>query len=171
MSVSAPRGGSPLIPIRAQPGIAQVQDGWRQFGTLTLESHSRYAYESLWHGTLQLLAWFVAGAVLTGLVGTVLVKHVTHPLGRVVDQAEAIGERRFITTEEPSTSEFRSVVRAMNALSERVRTMLADESRRLEALRRQAHHDELTGLVNRSHFLNLVDARWRARTRPRAAAW
>ncbi len=154
----APGWFARLIPIRAQPGIAQVQDGWRQFGTLTLESHSRYAYESLWHGTLQLLAWFVAGAVLTGLVGTVLVKHVTHPLGRVVDQAEAIGERRFITTEEPSTSEFRSVVRAMNALSERVRTMLADESQRLEKLRRQAHHDELTGLVNRSHFLNLVDA-------------
>ncbi|MCK2127885.1 EAL domain-containing protein [Thauera aromatica] len=154
----APGWFARLVPIRAQPGIAQVQDGWRQFGTLTLESHSRYAYESLWQGTLQLLAWFVAGAVLTGLVGTMLIKHITRPLGRVVDQAEAIGERRFITIDEPSTTEFRSVVRAMNALSERVRTMLAGESRRLEALRRQAHHDELTGLVNRSQFLNLVDA-------------
>ncbi|HRP96516.1 MAG TPA: LapD/MoxY N-terminal periplasmic domain-containing protein [Rhodocyclaceae bacterium] len=147
-----------LVPISARAGVAQVQDGWQQFGTLTLESHSRYAYEALWNATLALLAWFLAGAVLTGFIGTLLIKHVTRPLGRVVEQAQAIGGRRFITTEEPSTLEFRSVVRAMNTLSERVRTMLSDESHRLELLRRQAQHDALTGLYNRSQFLNTLDA-------------
>jgi diguanylate cyclase (GGDEF)-like protein len=147
-----------LIPIDAHPGVAQVQDGWHQFGTLTLESHSRYAYEALWDGTLQQLLWFVIGGTLTGLIGTFIIKHITRPLGQVVEQAEAIGGRRFVTTPEPGTMEFRSVVRAMNALSERVRAMLADESRRLEQLRRQIQHDELTGLLNRNQFMNLVDA-------------
>ncbi|AKU13803.1 hypothetical protein AzCIB_3910 [Azoarcus sp. CIB] len=147
-----------LIPIEPHAGVAQVQDGWRQFGTLTLESHQRYAYAALWQGTLQLLGWFALGGVLTGLIGTLIIRHITRPLGRVVEQAEAIGGRRFVTTPEPSTREFRSVVRAMNTLSERVRAILAEESRRLEQLRRQTQHDEMTGLLNRGQFLNQLDS-------------
>ena len=147
-----------LVPIEAPSGIAQVQDGWHQYGTLTLESHKRYAYEALWTATLQLLLWFGLGAAATGFVGTLVIRHITRPLDRVVQQAEAIGGRRFVTTPEPSTVEFRSVVRAMNTLSGRVRAMLADESRRLEQLRRQTQHDEMTGLVNRNQFLNLLDS-------------
>ncbi len=154
----APDWFTRLVPIDTHPGVAQVQDGWRQYGTLSLESHSRYVYESLWAGTLMLLAWFVAGAALTGLCGTLLIKHITRPLGRVVEQAEAIGGRRFVTTSEPNTTEFRSVVRAMNTLSERVRSMLSEESKRLEQLRRQHQHDELTGLLNRQQFFNQLDA-------------
>ncbi|THF64068.1 EAL domain-containing protein [Pseudothauera nasutitermitis] len=159
---NGPAGGAPewfirLVPIAPQAGVAQVQDGWNRFGTLTLESHSRYVYESLWSGMLMLLAWFVAGGALTGLAGTLLIKHITRPLGRVVEQAEAIGGRRFVTTEEPNTAEFRSVVRAMNLLSERVRGMLAEESQRIEQLRRQHQHDELTGLLTRNQFLNQLD--------------
>lgn len=147
-----------LIPIVTHPGVAQVQDGWRQFGTLTLESHSHYAYETLWRGTLQMLLWFAVGGLLTGLIGTLVIKLITRPLDRVVAQAEAIGGRRFITTPEPATREFRSVVRAMNALSERVRSMMAEESARLEQLRRQTQLDPLTGVFNREQFLKRLDA-------------
>lgn len=147
-----------LVPIEAAPGVAQVQDGWRQFGTLTVESHSRYAYDALWNGTLELLAWFGVGGLLTGLLGTFIIRTITHPLRGVVEQAEAIGGRRFVTTPEPGTTEFRSVVRAMNTLSGRVRSMLAEESQRLETLRRQTQHDELTDLPNRAHFMNLLES-------------
>jgi EAL domain-containing protein (putative c-di-GMP-specific phosphodiesterase class I) len=158
VSNGAPEWFTRLIPITARPGIAQVQDGWHQYGTLTLESHKRYAYEALWAEMLQLLLWFGLGALATGGIGTFVIRHITRPLDRVVEQAEAIGGRRFVTTPEPGTPEFRSVVRAMNTLSGRVRTMLADESRRLEQLRRQTQHDEMTGLVNRPQFMNLLDS-------------
>jgi len=36
-----------LLRISVKPGIAQVQDGWQQFGTLTLSSHSNYTYRTL----------------------------------------------------------------------------------------------------------------------------
>lgn len=147
-----------LVPLDARPAIAQVQDGWRQFGTLTVESHGRYAYESLWNTSLQLLLWFIAGGALCGLAGTALLKWITRPLRSMVEQAEAIGGGRFVTTPEPRTMEFRAVVRSMNTLSERVRGMLEDESRRLEELRRQTQYDEPTGLFNRSQFLNQLDA-------------
>lgn len=156
-AATAPRWFMTLIPIATRPGIAQIQDGWHQFGTLHVETHDRYAYESLWGATRQLLWWFLGGGLLTGLIGTLALKLVTRPLGRMVEQAQAIGERRFVTTPEPRTREFRSVVRAMNTLSERIRTMLTEESRRLEELRRQTQHDKLTGLYSRPQFLNQLD--------------
>ena len=146
-----------LVPISEAAGIAQVQDGWHQFGSLTVRSDPRYAYESLWRGTLMLLLWFASGAVLSGLLGTVLLKRILHPLDRVIEQAQAIGGRRFVTNDEPRTTEFRSLVRAMNTLSARVRDMLAEEAARLEELRRRNQHDALTGTLNREHFLKVLD--------------
>jgi diguanylate cyclase (GGDEF)-like protein len=146
-----------LIPLHTEPGIAKVQDGWRQYGTLTVVSHNGFAYQALWQGNLRLLAWFLASAVLCGVIGTFILRAITRPLGEVVKQAEAIGARRFITIQEPRTREFRSVVRAMNTLSGQVRGMLDEESARLELLRRGAQHDALTGLLNREHFLKKIE--------------
>lgn len=142
-----------LIPLRSEPGIAQVQDGWRLYGTLSVVSHDAFAYQALWDGNRRLLGWFLASALLCGVIGTLILRLITRPLGEVVKQAEAIGARRFITIAEPRTREFRSVVRAMNALSGQVRGMLEEESMRLEQLRRDAQYDALTGLLNREHFL------------------
>ncbi len=147
-----------LIPLATDPGVAQVQDNWRQYGTLTVISNNQFAYQALWQGNIRLLLWFLAGAILCGVIGTLILRAITRPLGKVVKQAEAIGARRFITIEEPRTREFRSVVRAMNALSGQVRGMLDEESARLERLRRDAQHDVLTGLLNREHFLNKIQS-------------
>jgi len=154
----APDWFTRLIPLQAEPGVAQVQDGWKQFGTLTLESNSRYAYESLWKATQRLLMWFSAGGLLIGALGSALIKRIVRPLNDVVAQAQAIGERRFISVTEPGTAEFRGVVRAMNALSRRVRHMLSEESERLEALRQRTQHDELTGLMTRTYFMRRLES-------------
>ncbi|MDZ4262979.1 MAG: GGDEF domain-containing protein, partial [Pseudomonadota bacterium] len=81
----------------------------------------------------------------------------SRPLDLVVDQAEAIGQRRFIVSEEPKTKEFQRLVRAMNTLSHGVKQMLDKEARQLELLRRESQTDALTGLAKRSHFLNLLE--------------
>lgn len=145
-----------LIPLTSVPGIAQVQNGWRQYGTLTVLSSNRFAYQALWQGNIRLLIGFLLGAALCGAVGTLILRAITRPLGEVVKQAEAIGMRRFITVNEPRTREFRSVVRAMNTLSGQVRGMLAEETARLERLRYDAQHDALTGVLNREHLLNKI---------------
>lgn len=56
--------------MQAPAGLAQVQDSWHQFGTVSVQSHDRYAYESLWDSMLDLLLWFVVGGVACGLLGT-----------------------------------------------------------------------------------------------------
>ncbi|MGQ0700488.1 MAG: bifunctional diguanylate cyclase/phosphodiesterase [Panacagrimonas sp.] len=145
------------LPLNVAPGVAQVQDGWKQYGTLTLESHDQYAYAELWAVSMRLLGWFAITALAVGAVGSSLLRLILRPLKSVVDQAEAIGGRRFVVQAEPSTLEFRQLVRSMNALSGRVRQMLHDESQRVEQLRRQAQTDPLTGLCNRETFVATLE--------------
>ena len=153
---SAPEWFVSLLPISAEPGVAQVQDGWAQYGTLTVASHDKFAYRQLWQSTLQLSSWFVLAAIFAALIGTLLLKAILRPLSAVVAQAEAIGDRRFVTTPVPGTAEFRTLVASMNTLADRVRQMLEEESGRLEELRWAAQHDELTGMLNREHFVARV---------------
>lgn len=150
----APQWFANLIPIHADPGQALIQDGWKQFGTLTLASHDQYVYQSLWDGTLELLMWFVAGSVATGLLGTLAIRVITRPLGNVVAQAQAIAERRFLTIAEPRTPELRAVGRAMNDMVDRLKGMFAEEAARLESLRKKVNRDPVTGIANREYFLS-----------------
>lgn len=147
-----------LVNLEAEPGIAQVQNGWQQYGTLKIKSQLQYASHTLLNSTKQLFGWFFIAALLSGILGTIFLKFISDPLEIVIKQAEAIGERRFITSDEPKTKEFQRLVRAMNLLSHSVKVMLEKETRQLEVLRRESHLDELTELPNRRHFLNLLDS-------------
>ncbi|QEY14504.1 EAL domain-containing protein [Cellvibrio sp. KY-GH-1] len=154
---TVPKWFAKQIKFEVAPGIAQIQDDWQQAGTLLVKSHSRYALEALWKNTKDLFDWFVFATLLSGLVGSLILKYISRPLDVVVDQAEAIGERRFIVSQEPKTKEFQRLVRAMNTLSHSVKQMLEKEARQLELLRRDSQTDRLTGLLNRTHFLNLLE--------------
>jgi len=148
-----------LFPINVEPGVASVQAGWQQAGTLTLRSQSRFAYKELWQTTLMLAGVFLLAGLVAGFIGHRLLKRILHPLAEVVEQAEAIGSRRFVTNiPEPTTLEFRQVVRAMNELSTRIKSMLGQEANRLQKLQRDAHVDKITGLNNREPFINALQA-------------
>ncbi|TXS88938.1 EAL domain-containing protein [Parahaliea maris] len=147
-----------LLPIEVEAGQAEVQKGWQQVGTLTLRSHSRFAYRELWKSTQKLALVFLVAMILAGLLGNYLLRIILRPLDDVVTQAEAIGERRFITIDEPYTLEFRKVVAAMNNLSARIQKVLREEARRLEKWQRQAHIDKVTGLTNREPFMQTLEA-------------
>ena len=143
-----------LIPIHAEPGQALIQNGWIQFGTLTLASQDVFVYKSLWDGVIDLAVWFALGGLRTGLVGTQAIRLITRPLRHVVQQAHAITERRFITMKEPRTPELRSVAKAMNDMVQRLKVMFAEETARLDALRKRVNRDEVTGLFSREYFLS-----------------
>ncbi|MDG4867050.1 EAL domain-containing protein [Guyparkeria sp. 1SP6A2] len=147
-----------LAELRVDPGVAQIPDGWQQYGTLYVESLSGFALEALWDTTVELFYWFFGIAAILGLIGSLVLKSLTRPLDDVVDQAEAIGNQRFIATPEPKTLEFRRVVRAMNILSARVRDMLGEERSRLEEMRQRLQRDSLTGVGNRSRFDDVLGA-------------
>jgi EAL domain-containing protein (putative c-di-GMP-specific phosphodiesterase class I)/GGDEF domain-containing protein len=142
-----------MLPIAATPGKAQINSGWKQFGTVTLVSHSRFAYGALWKSAYEMaLAMSLAG-IVGGLLGSLVLSRIRKPLHTVIEQAKAITQRRFVTVEEPKVPELQQLAIAMNATVGRLKAMFEEEASRLEVVRQEANYDPLTGLVNRTHFM------------------
>lgn len=148
-----------FINFNVAPGVAQVQDKWQQYGTLLVKSHSEYAMNILWENTKKLFEWFLIACLVGGIFGSLILKYISRPLDMIINQAEAISDRRFIISAEPKTTEFQRLVRAMNTLSSGVKLMLEKETQQLEILRRESQLDSLTGLSNRAHFLNILETK------------
>ena len=147
-----------MLPIAAPPGIAQISNGWNQVGTVSLSSDNRFAYRSLWNSTLQMAAVLMFAGLVGGYLGTLILRRLKKPLDSVIEQARAITERRFIITSEPDVPELRQLSSAMNFAVNRLKSMFEEEAGRLEALRRDANCDSLTGLANRDYFMSRLRA-------------
>ncbi|WP_426211234.1 bifunctional diguanylate cyclase/phosphodiesterase [Massilia sp. TWP1-3-3] len=142
-----------LLPIRPAPGVAHIASGWKQVGTLTIVSRSQFAYHTLWNSTLQMIAVLAFSGLVAGYLATLILRRLKRPLDAVVEQARAIAERRFVTTPVSNVPELRQLSVAMNSTVVLLKSLFADEAERLEAIRREANTDALTGLANRHHFM------------------
>lgn len=157
-SDEVPRWFTQLFPIESTPGTAQITSGWQQIGTITVVSHASFAYRELWRNSLQMFVWFALAGIVTGLIATWVLRRLQRPLAAVVAQADAIGERRFVTIPSPGVPELNSLAGAMNGMVKRLKSMFDEQATRIEELRRRANHDSLTGLANRSYFQNRLQA-------------
>ncbi|MBS1209092.1 MAG: hypothetical protein H6R19_1490 [Proteobacteria bacterium] len=150
---SAPAWFVSLVPLDPAPGEALVSDGWRQAGKVEVRASARYAYAELWNGTLKLAFTQGSIGVLLCLAVGLLMRWTQKPLRAIVEQAVAIGFRRFITLPEPEVPELRVVGRAMNSMVLRVQAMFAEQAARIEELRNDTNRDALTRMPNRSLFM------------------
>ena len=148
-----------LFPINAKTGEAEISNGWNQLGTVALASDDGFAYAELWHAGERTIFALLAAVLTAGALGSILLRAILRPLTQVVDQAEAIGQRRFMQLPEPFTTEFRAVTVSMNALSARVKEMLTRESQRLERQREISELDSTTGILQREPFMARLKAK------------
>ncbi|MDP3743886.1 MAG: EAL domain-containing protein [Methylotenera sp.] len=154
----APEWFVKLIPLNLHAGVAEIQEGWSQYGTLKLESDQNFAYDRLWDATILIALWALLIGLISCYVGGQVLKKILSPLNDVVNQAKSIGESRFVMIALPKTKEFKEVVSAMNALSNRVKKTVSEESARLDQLRFENNFDHITGLMNYDYFAKKVDA-------------
>ena len=147
-----------LFPIESSSGSAEITDGFRRLGTLTLKSHDDFAYDELWTlGKRTFLALLIA-VLLAGALGTALLRVVLTPLTGVVAQATALSERRFEQQPVPPTREFAVVTEAMNTLTARLEAMLSSDAKRLAEILDREDHDSITGLLAREAFMRRLHA-------------
>jgi len=152
---TAPEWFKNAFPIDPLPGTASIQAGWTPLGDLSLTTPVEGVYTQLWEGSVRLTILFLIAAVVTGLLTNYALKLLLKPLDRVVNQANALGERRFIKTPLPYTFEFRRVVTAINNLADRVKAMLDQEAETLNRYRQELQEDKVTKLLNRDHFMTV----------------
>ncbi len=151
--LDAPQWFTRVLPIQSLPGQAKITSGWKQFGTVTLVSHHRFAYGALWKSTYEMVLALTAAGLVGGYLGSLVLRRLRGPLDAVIAQATAITLRRFVTIEEPKVPELRQLAVAMNATVGRLKAMFEEEAKRLEGVRLEANCDPLTGLANRSNFM------------------
>ena len=148
-----PRWFVDLLPINSTPGTAMISDGFRQFGTVELTSVTTFASLDLYRSAQNnLLVFVVINGALSALAIAILAR-LRKPLANIVEQAQGMIERRYLVFPLPAVPELRTVGEAMNQMVERIQGLFAEEAERLDAMRRAANIDELTGLSTRSYFM------------------
>ena len=91
----------------------------------------------------------VLALVLTAL----LLRGVRQSLARLVSEAAALGQGAITALTETGAPDVAVVARSANALLSRLRAVLDEELTQFGHLLRLTHHDPLTGLASRDHFL------------------
>lgn len=156
-AVDAPAWFARLLPITSEPGVAQISSGWKQFGQVTLVSHSRFAYGALWESA-QYMAMVVSLAGALGLMlATLILRRLESQLDMLTQQAQDIGDRRFAAMPEPQVPELKSIAKAMNLMVGKLKASFDEQGAMLESIRLKANNDEPTGLANRGYFLGQLE--------------
>jgi len=147
------------VDLQAPTADAVVQAGWMPLGTLSVTSHTGYAYIKLWQELIQLSIWFAIAAVFAISLVAIALRFMLNPLHKLEKQAEAIVHKRYIIQQKlPNTTEFRQVVSAMNVMVSKLKTVFEREAKAAERLQKMAFEDSVTGLSNRRHFEMSIDS-------------
>ncbi|MFG0379558.1 cyclic di-GMP receptor LapD [Pseudomonas sp. zbq_18] len=142
-----------LVHLEPQGGDALIMRGWEQAARVEVLSHPQFALAKLWDSAVGSLLWLLLCGVVSAILGGWLLRTQLRPLDNMVQQAQAITRREFLTLPRvPRTPELKRVVLAMNQMVEKLKQLFAEEAARSEKLREEAYQDTLTGLANRRLF-------------------
>ena len=138
-----------VVDLQPEWGDALLMRGWEQAARVEVLSDPQFLLAKLWESSRASLLWLVLVGVFSALLGGWLLRTQLRPLDNMVDQAEAISRREFLSAQKvPNTPELRRVVQAMNLMVEKLKKLFAEEAARSEKLRVAAYQDRLTGLAN-----------------------
>jgi diguanylate cyclase (GGDEF)-like protein len=141
------------FPLDTPTGEALIMDGWKQAGLVKVIVNPGYAYMALWTSSMQSFLWLAGVSLFACLLGMVALHYILKPLTKVEAQARAICDREFpVQSKLPWTLELRSVVEAMNMMSNKVKEMFQEQTTSIERLRSENYRDALTGIANRRYF-------------------
>lgn len=157
--IDVPQWFVKALPMEAPSAESLISNGWRQLGRVVVASHPNFAYRQLWRTMLEAtlgltLLYLLAMVALHNFMARVL-----KPLQAIEDVARAISERDFqIIKSIPLTRELRSVVNAINSMSNKLRGIVEHEVSQAMRFRDESIKDVLTGLNNRRGLEEYVDA-------------
>ncbi|SFO92653.1 cyclic di-GMP receptor LapD [Pseudomonas borbori] len=152
-SEQVPRWFVRLVDLQPQGGEALIMRGWEQAARVEVLSHPQFAIAKLWDSAIGSLLWLLLCGLVSAILGGWLLRSQLRPLDNMVQQAQAITRREFLTLPRvPRTPELKRVVLAMNQMVDKLKALFAEEAARSEKLREEAYQDSLTGLANRRLF-------------------
>ncbi len=142
------------VPISVPVASAQVSSLWNPIALLHVQSDPAHAYIQLFDTARDLLFTFAVIATISLVILNALLHAVLKPLSRVRNQAESILQNRFVLQEHlPFTTEFRDVVRGMNAMVLKVKEIFEKGNEAMARNRELLYSDPVTRLFNRRYLM------------------
>ncbi len=142
------------VTIDVPSASAQVSAGWNPLGILYVQSDPASAYVQLYKTFRDLLVSFSLIAFVTLLILNFLLHVILKPLKSVQSQAEAILQNRFIIQNKiPFTTEFKDVVKGMNAMVQKVKEIFEKGNEALARNQELMYNDPVTKLFNRRYLM------------------
>jgi EAL domain-containing protein (putative c-di-GMP-specific phosphodiesterase class I)/GGDEF domain-containing protein len=154
-SAAVPGWFQRLVPLSAKSASHVVTDGWRQIGEVTLTATDAYAWETLWHSSVQMILVIVAAGVAWALFAFALVRWIEKRLlAEVGEHMRAIGRGQFGGPLTARVPELSGITEALNRTREQLRATTEEQTARIESLEIEVNQDPVTGLANRKYFIN-----------------
>jgi EAL domain-containing protein (putative c-di-GMP-specific phosphodiesterase class I)/GGDEF domain-containing protein len=158
LNLSRPQWFSRYLSLKGGYAEAYVMKGWNQLGLLQIQIHPALAYQQMWDSIKAEVAWsgLMLFIVLYGL--RLLLMWQLKPLKSVLELADKLASNQFsLITKEPRAQELKTLVSAMNHLSDRLQASFMAHGETVRQLQQENFHDSLTELNNRKgwdRFLN-----------------
>lgn len=153
---NTPRWFARLFTPEVDVGMAQVSEGWGQYGSVFVQTDTSFALAAMWRATLRLIVGLSIVGFIAGLIGAWALRLIMRPLDGVVEQAELFSKMRFVQLSIPRTLELKRVVKAMNQLARNSERIMNEENSRLDLMRFRTQFDEESGLANREYFISIL---------------
>ncbi len=147
------------FPLTPPPGKAEIGNGWRLAGQITVTSHPGLAYRQLWQTALSNLGLSLAGWALASLIAFFSVAAALRPLSAMEKLARRIAKGEFPRlNRQPRVRELHHIGHALDDMSQSLERMLGEKSHLVASLQKELNHDSVTGLANRRYLLSALAA-------------
>jgi EAL domain-containing protein (putative c-di-GMP-specific phosphodiesterase class I)/GGDEF domain-containing protein len=144
-----------LIPLQQAQGSTQVMKGWTQLGRLEITMHPGFAYNKLYTTLISTIKWFGLIFLMALILLWLVLQYLLLPLKRVMEQADAIQNNRFVQQETlPRTIDLKRVVEAMNNMVSKVQVIFNDQQESLIKYQKLLYNDKVTNLGNRQYLMD-----------------
>jgi diguanylate cyclase (GGDEF)-like protein len=140
--------------IKLESVSADVSSGWNMLGVVSVAGDTGIVYKALYKMFINLLYIFVISVSISLIILSILLHYVLKPLYQVQYQAEAILKNEFVIQEKvPFTTEFKNVVRGMNAMVAKVEEIFKKGNEAAQRNRELLYNDPTTKLFNRRYLM------------------
>jgi len=131
-----------------------VSSGWNIIGEVKVAGDTAIVYSALYKMFIKLVYLFIIFVVGALIILSIMLSFILKPLKEIQRQAEAIMKNEFLIQEkEPYTTEFKEVVKGMNAMVKKVEEIFEKGNEAAKRNRELLYNDPITKLFNRRYLM------------------
>ena len=140
--------------IQVETITADVSSGWSIIGEVRVAGDTAIIYKALYKMFIKLLYLFIIFVTISLVLLSIILHYTLKPLKLIQNQAEAILNNEFVIQEnEPYTTEFKGVVKGMNAMVKKVEDIFNKGNQAAQRNKELLYNDPTTKLFNRRYLM------------------